>query len=62
MTHENNSFSISKTNYWTPKGHEETNNKLNEIIEFRPQIGIKRHVNKVKRRGTRIEIEIRGYK
>ena len=37
ITRENNSFPISTPCYGTPKGGEETINKLNEILELRCQ-------------------------
>ena len=59
ITAENYSFSISAPSYWTPEGGEELINKLNELLELRSQNDVELHVEKIERRGTRIEIKNR---
>ena len=52
INHESNRVSISTPNLWSPKGAAETINKLNEILELRPQNDIQLHVKEVEKRGT----------
>ena len=60
ITDENNSFSISTPGQWNSEDGEELINELNKLSELRSQKLIELHV-KVEKRGTRIEIENRGF-
>ena len=46
---ENNTFSISTPVPWISEGSDELINKLNEILELRPQNDIKLHVKEVQK-------------
>ena len=60
ITDENNSFPNTTAGQWTPEGSGGIINKLNELLEFRSQNYIEKHVKEVEERGTRIEIENQG--
>ena len=48
-TSDNKNFPISTPSFWTPKRTEETINKLDEVLELRPQSDIELHVKEVKK-------------
>ena len=61
MLDENNSFSFLKPVYWSPKGCEETMNRLHQFLDLRYENDIDLHIKIVEKRGTRIDIQNSGY-
>ena len=62
MSDENNSFSVSTPNYWTPADSEELINELNKLLELRSQKYIELHIEEVRKRGNQIKIGAEEYK
>ena len=58
---ENNTTSITTQRFWTPDGGGEFFGKLNELLERRFEIDFELLGEEVEERGTRIEIDDRGY-
>ena len=61
ITDENNSFSISTPSCSSPEGGEELDIQLNKLLEVRSENYMESQVKDVKKRRTRIELEISGY-
>ena len=47
---ENNGFSVTTPEHWTPKIDEETHDKLFKLLEFRSENDIELHVKEVEKR------------
>ena len=61
INEENNNFSVSTPKQCRPEASGEIIDKLNISLELRSENAIEIHVNEVKKRGTRIEMENSGY-
>ena len=60
IIYENSRFSISTPKFWNPNGGKELVNKLNNLVDLRPQNDIELQVEEVEKRGSRIEVENSG--
>ena len=60
ITDENNTFTDSKTRYWSPEYGEEPNTQLNKFLELRSEYDIELNVKEKEKRSTRIQIGNRG--
>ena len=62
ITNENNRFSISTPGFWSPKGIEETMNRLHIILNLKSKKHFELNVKEMAKRGTRIKKDNNGYK
>ena len=62
FTNENNRFSITIPDYWSPRGGAETIIKLQELLQLKEQDDLELHLEEVSKKENHIKKEIKNIK